>query len=179
MVARHRAAIRWLEDWQDRDGVIPSMLLNLAVSLRARGRTAESHEVSLRSLKLSEDYATPHHRIWLALDDLIEGDGDAAASRLEGIEPARGDTIYGFLFRLAHILLERRRAAPADRAAVLKSTTRQLREAARATPLSARHHAATVLTYRRTVRRMARDHGLVGGWLWRIAWDLRAPRVHT
>ncbi len=175
MVARHRAAIKWLSDWPERPGVCPAALLNLAVSLRARRRVAEANRVSRRALELSPDHTTAHHRMWLALDDLIDADGREAPSRLEGIEPNRGDPIYRFLYKLAHLLLARLRAAPADRSAVRAATTRRLRELVRETGLSATYHAATVQTYRRALRRMAADHGPIRGLLWRIAWAQLAP----
>lgn len=176
-VARHRAAIRWMSDWQTRDDARPWMLINLAIALRAHRRVDEANRVSRRALELGSDYTTPYHRIWLALDDLIDGDGHEAAARLDGIDPQHFDMTNRYLFRLARFLIERREATPADRPAVLKSTTREFSRITAQATIPPDDYMAVVRTYQRVVRRMAADRGRFSGLLWRFVRELQAPRV--
>lgn len=177
VVARHRAAIRWMSDWEQREDAQPWMLINLAIALRAHRRVAEAHRVSLRALELGVDYTSPYHRIWLALDDLIDGDGQGAAGRLDGIDPESLDMTNRYLYKLARILLERREADPTRRAEVLKSTGASLARITSEAVIPPDDHLAVVRTYRRVTRRMAADRGRIAGFLWWFSRELRAPRM--
>ncbi len=175
-VVRHSAAARWLADWPDRDDAVPWMLINLVLSLRALRRVEEAHRVSRRAMELGPDYTTPYHRIWLALDDLIDGDGREASGWLDGLDPAGFDETNRYLLEVARLLLWRSQAAPAGKDAVLKSTSRHLDAVTRQATIPPEDHGAVVQTYHRVVRRMAADRGIVGGFLWRLARQLHAPR---
>jgi hypothetical protein len=127
-------------------------------------------------MELVPDYTTPYHRIWLALDDLIDGDGREASGWLDGLDPAGFDETNQYLLELARLLLQRSQAGPAGRDAVLRSTSRHLAAVTGRASIPPEDHGAVVQTYHRVVRRMAADRGLVGGFPWRIARQLQAPR---
>ena len=110
------------------------------------------------------------------LDDLIDGDGREASGWLDGLDPAGFDETNRYLLEVARLLLRRSQAAPAGKDAVLKSTSRHLSAVTRQASIPPEDHGAVVQTYHRVVRRMAADRGIVGGFLWRIARQLRAPR---
>jgi hypothetical protein len=174
---RHRAAIRWMTDWERRDDARPWMFINLAIALRAHRRVDEAHRVSLRALEMGSDYTTPYHRIWLALDDLIDGDGNDAAGRLDGLDPESFDVTNRYLLKLARILLRRRDADPASRAEVLRSTNAAVARATAEAVIPPDDYHAVVRTYQRVIRRMAADRGRIAGSLWWFVRELRAPRL--
>jgi tetratricopeptide (TPR) repeat protein len=175
-VVRHRAAAELMSDWHDRDRAQPWMLINLALALRALRRVAEANRVGRHALTLRPDFTSPYHAIWLALDDLIDGDGRETRVRLEHLDPARFDETHRFLFRLAQLLLRRARAEPAQRDLVREDTSRVLASLTRSHRIPADNYGAVLQTYRRAVGRLARDYGPVRGLLWKLARWLRAPR---
>jgi hypothetical protein len=177
-IERHRAAAEWLRDWPDRRDAQPWMLINLVIALRALRRDDQANAVSRHALQLEADYTTASHAIWLALDELlkIDGDGSAAAARLDGLDPARFDQTNQYLFKLARLLVQRAQAQPAERASVRRATSRDLASMTRTSFIPAEDHGAVLHAYNRAVRRMARDHGPVAGLLWKLARQLHAPR---
>ncbi len=176
-VVRHAEAARWLADWRDRGDAQPWMLINLVLALRAIRRVDEANRVSRRALELPADGTVPHHRIWLALDNLIDGDGQEAHRWLDGLDSKNYDATNRYLLELARLLIHRVHAAPAERRAVLRATWRRLWALSRETGVSMEDHGAVVRTYRRVTRRMSADHGPVFGFLGRVACRFVTPRV--
>jgi hypothetical protein len=160
------------------------MLINLVLALRALGRNEQAHRASRRALELNPDYATPYHAIWLALDDLLDGDADgdsdgdgsAALARLDGLDSSRFDDTNRYLFALAQLLVRRRRAKPAEWAQVRSSTSREFVSLTRRSLIPPEDYGAVIRTYHRAVRRMGGDYGRARGLLWKLARRLEAPR---
>ncbi len=174
-VAWNGRAARWLADWRDRHDAHPWMLINLALTLRGLKKIDEANQVSRRALELPADYTVPYHRIWLALDDLIDGDGRQAPSLLDGHDPERYDATNRYLLTLARLLLERAQAAPAGRRSVLRLTGRRLFRFCFRHRIPMEDYDAVANTYRRVVRRMSADLDPVTGFFWRIACGLATP----
>ncbi len=177
-VRRYRVAARWLADWPERDGLQPWMLINLVLALRALGRDAEAAGVSRHALGLSPDSCTPHHELWLALDDLLLGRVDEASARLDGLDPEPFDATNLYLYRLAQALREVESADPSDRRRAAIAARRALLTLNRKTILPSEDYGAVLHTFRRVVRRLARH---LGPWLGAILspslW-LRPPLMH-
>ena len=174
----HRAAADWLADWPDRGDVQPWMLFNLVLALRNMGRDREANHVSRAAMKLARDSCTSRHANWLVLDDLIDGDGRDVDGWLDGLDQSSFDEADQYIFQISQILLRRRRAEPANRASVLKSTSRELSALNRRIAVHAVNYVAVLRTYRRAVRRMAADYGPARRFFWKLARRIQAPRMH-
>ncbi|MHB1562003.1 MAG: tetratricopeptide repeat protein, partial [Isosphaeraceae bacterium] len=174
-VAWNGRAARWLADWRDRHDAHPWMLINLALALRGLGRVDAANQVSRRALELPPDYTVPYHRIWLALDNLIDGDGRQAAALLEHHDPERYDATNQYLLTLARLLLERAQAAPEERRAVLRSTGRRLFRFCLGKRIPREDYGAVAWTYYRVVRRMSADRNPITGVIWRVACSIATP----
>ena len=85
-VERRRDVLEWMSDWPQRTDAKPWMLLNLVYALRAERHDRVAGKVSRALLQLPPDHCTAYHVLWLALDDLLDGDGQGARSRLEGLD---------------------------------------------------------------------------------------------
>ncbi len=176
-VLRHRAAAGWLADWSDRGDAQPWMLINLVLSLRALGRLDEANRVSRRAMELPPDYTTPYHVTWLALDDLLDGNGREFVDRLDGLDRSSFDATNQYLFTLAELLRKRRQAEPVDRSHVRKSASREFSALNQKTSIPAEDYGAVLRTYRRAVRRLAADYGPGRRFFWTLIRRLQAPRL--
>jgi tetratricopeptide (TPR) repeat protein len=176
-VVRHRAAAKWLADWRARDEAQPWMLINLVLALRALGRDDEANRVSRRALELHPDYTTPYHLIWLALDELIDGEGGEFAGKLEGLDRSRFDATNRYLWWLAEVLLKRCSTEPDVRARARDTTVGSLGSLRRQAVIPPEDYGAVLRTYRRAVRRMAADYGPARRPFWALARRFQAPRL--
>jgi tetratricopeptide (TPR) repeat protein len=174
-LGRHRAAAGWLRDWPGRDAARPWMLINLVLSLRALGRVGEANRVGRHALGLDTDYTSAYHATWLALDEAIDGDPDAADARLGRIDPSPFDATNRYLHRLAGLVIRQRLAAPGGRRRVFAETRRGLAALGRAEAIPSEDHGAVARTYARAVRRLAADSGAPRP-LWRLARAIDPPR---
>lgn len=157
----------WMFDWAERSDAKPWMLINLNLGLRALGRDAVAAAVNRHALTLPADHTTPYHRLWLALDDVVAGQADAATTWLDGVDPARADATHAFLHELVQVVLDVLRAAPAERPARFASARSRLAEAV-ARPLPAEDVPALRQAHRRAVRRLAQDVGTWPAWFWSL-----------
>ncbi len=149
-----REAVEWLSGWRDRKDVKPWMLLNLAVSLRAIGRSEEARAVSAAALGHPSDHATPDHRLWVAFEEAFEeGPASSPSVDVDALKP-----FYRCLRLLTLAVLEARKGA-------FDGAVARLREAAAAMPTYAKDPLLRA-AYRRAVARIARSRGGVGGVLW-------------
>jgi cellulose synthase operon protein C len=176
-VVRHHAAADWLADWTGRTELQPWMLINLVLSLRALGRDDEANRVSRRAVELSPDYTIAHHKIWLALDDILDGDGREVNVHLDGIDPPSLDCTNQYLFNLARLLTWRKHAQPVDRDRIRKSTARELASLGRKFRIPADDYRAVRRAYHRAIHRIAADYRPVTGFLWRLIRRRHAPRI--
>jgi tetratricopeptide (TPR) repeat protein len=160
----YRAAIEWMADWSGRDDAEPWMLLNLVLALRGLERTDEAFRVGEHALGLPEnDFTTPYHETWLAVDEALAGQVEAAAERLEGVDADELDPYHRLLRLWAEVVLEVAKSKEGGRA--FDAARRRLRESAGALE-KVRHDPALLLTYRRVVRRIAQACGGVRAMVW-------------
>ncbi len=133
-VNAHSEVLRWMKDWQRRPDLKPWMLLNLAVSLRNRGRWSEAAQVSARALTLPADHCTGFHRAWLALDAALDGRREEAQAHLRATANDL-DPYYDLLGALGRYLLWTDSGG-------MDTARQQLSEALRKLPISRRDGAA-------------------------------------
>jgi tetratricopeptide (TPR) repeat protein len=178
-VGRHRATAGWLSDWSARGDAEPWMLINLVLALRTLRRVSEANRVSRRALELTSDHTVGQHQLWLALDEAIAGDCDAAAERYRRIDPASFKATNVYLYRLAGLLLRAQepQAEPGQTRRVLKETGRELVQLGRKAAIPANSYRAVRHAYHRVVRRVARRRGPVRGSLWLLFRWLDPPRT--
>lgn len=81
----NKKCAHWLRDWRERAGVMPWMLLNLALALRDMSRHDEAHAVSEYALSLNMDDNLDQHRLLLAIDAGWAGDNARLEKLLEDI----------------------------------------------------------------------------------------------
>jgi hypothetical protein len=174
---RPRAAAVWLSDWADRGDAQPWMLINLVLALRALCRVSDANRVSRRALELAADSTTPYHRLWLAVDEALDGDSHAAAEQVRQIDASSLKTTNLYLYRLAALLIQSRQALPGQRRGTLKETGKALDYLGLHIAIPADDLGAVVKTYRRAVLRMARERGGVRGMLWLLCHWLTPPRT--
>ncbi|MFO0888454.1 MAG: hypothetical protein U0790_04820, partial [Isosphaeraceae bacterium] len=164
---RYRDAVRWMADWRDRPDTACWMFTSLVSSLRALGRDAEGHALSLHALGLPADESAPEHIIWLALDELIAGCPGAMAARVEGIDTAGFHPKYRFLRELALVLIEAQRREGRSRAEVARAVRRAIQRLRRETPIHQALFPSVLPIYRAAARRLARTLGpWHGTWMW-------------
>jgi tetratricopeptide (TPR) repeat protein len=84
-VGDYRGAVRWADDWRQREDARPWMLWNYALALRYLKREREAYVVGKEALNLPEDHLSNSHRLMLALDDALEGEMASAKSGHEQI----------------------------------------------------------------------------------------------
>jgi tetratricopeptide (TPR) repeat protein len=96
----HKCA-RWLNDWREREGVKPWMLLNLALALRDLRRHQEANAVSEHALSLNVIDSLDQHRLLLAVDVGLAGDSSRLAQLLAEIGVYEVSTYYQYLHEFA------------------------------------------------------------------------------
>jgi tetratricopeptide (TPR) repeat protein len=85
-LGNNRKAAKWMSDWQNRAGLEPWMLQNLATGLRELGHDRQAADVSRRAISLPPDVATPTHRLWLAADAVLAQRYDEATLHLQSVD---------------------------------------------------------------------------------------------
>jgi hypothetical protein len=168
LIGRRRSVVKWLSDWKERADARPWMLGNLVYALRGLRRDGQANQVSRRALELPRDYYTADHVLWLALDDLLDGDGRAARSQLDGLDVSTFDAEKNYLHRLARLLLDLNESRPDVRREQRRKASRELASIGRALAFQTDTLAAIQHLYYRAVRSMSRDYGPVRGFLWKL-----------
>lgn len=164
-VDRYAEAAEWLADYQERSALAPWMLINLVIALRALGRDVEANQASQQALALPGDYTTVYHRLWLTLDEVLEG-RPGVVDPLAGTSAADLDPTHRFLYALLQGLCSVQQAGPADRRPAFFAALRQWQQAAvQCSPLH-QDRPAVARSYRRCVRRLARDCRAMTATLW-------------
>jgi tetratricopeptide (TPR) repeat protein len=74
-MGNNRAVRNWFSDWATRPRIEPWMLMPIVLVLRDANEDHEANRVSQRALKLPQDGSTGLHRLWIALDGLLAGNG--------------------------------------------------------------------------------------------------------
>lgn len=114
-----KRTIEWMSDWRSRETAESWMLWNLSLALRMESRNDESREVSLHSLNLQPDDLTQAHALFVTVDDLMQGDLNAAEQRIPRInEPTLRDWDR-HLWRMIGVLHELRKMDSPDYSAAV------------------------------------------------------------
>ncbi|MBL8190131.1 MAG: tetratricopeptide repeat protein [Acidobacteria bacterium] len=114
-----KRTIEWMSDWRNRESVESWMLWNLSLALRMESRNAESREVSLQALSLQPDDLTQAHTLLVTMDELLQGDLNAAEQRIVRInEPTLRDWDR-HLWRLIGVVHELRKTNPPNYSAAI------------------------------------------------------------
>jgi tetratricopeptide (TPR) repeat protein len=160
-VGQHLLAAAWLGGWRRRDGIQPHMLAPLVRALRAWMRTDRAAAVSRHALSLPTDGATPLHRAWVAFEEAVAGDRDAAERALMLLpDELQGEALQAA--SLARAVVRIRRAKRRDRPGLVQASRDDLAVAAPGgAPFVARSSLSDA--HLRARRRIARDLGYAFG----------------
>lgn len=161
-VDRYQMLVRWLSDWQSRTDVTPAVLAYLAIGLWELDRLDEAERVSRHARQLPPDHMTPYHDLWLAAHEMLDDRAEAAAARLECLDPAVFSGFYASLYRIVRTTVDLLRSPGGS----FFQTRRQLLE--QLTPFRADVRQQRVLwrLYYRALHRFAiqRGHRLIALW---------------
>lgn len=161
---RYRAAVRWLRDWKDRDGVEAWMLVNLAEAYRALGHDAQGRAVNLHGFSLSAP-AQPHgiHALWLAADAVLAGTPQEARQYLAEVDMKAQEKSFHFFRGMIDALLAWHEGSGA---AAFKTLAGSVLAAERAYP-AFRNDRELLRFYRKALRRASHTAGWRGRiWCW-------------
>lgn len=170
-VRDYAAVATWCADWESRKPDEPWMLHPLALSLRQLGRPADANPVVKYALGLAvEDAATPDFRVWAAFEEAIAGYPDRAESLLDGVEDEDLDDVPRVLCAFTRSLIALRRKG----ATAFTEARERGRQAVREFAPKERD-ADIALSYQRWAKRLARDAGGIGPWVWAVFQGKRLP----
>lgn len=110
-----RTASTWLADWRHRSDLEPWMLLNCALAQRQIGNDFDAYRASRHALTLPEDYSSPLHKIWIALDHLVVGQPATAAPLAADFEETEADAYFSHGRALAKAMLAVEEASPGEK----------------------------------------------------------------
>ncbi len=99
-----------MQDWPNRKGVRPAMLLNLGLAYRSIDQDESAAKVNEFALQLPEDQTTDEHRVWVALDAALAGNYERADKRISAISLDRLNTVHQLVARLVWALVVAARA---------------------------------------------------------------------
>jgi hypothetical protein len=142
------------------------MFINLAISLRAIGNDEQANRVNRQALELRSDYTSPYHRTWLALDEALAGNSDAALTWLKDVKVSTFDVTHKYVHRLIEVLLSVQRVPLAERSEAFRRARQQLDDAVRTMVPLNEDRLALLQAYRRCVRRLAQDRGGMSALVW-------------
>jgi tetratricopeptide (TPR) repeat protein len=174
-----RTAVEWMNDYEDRPDVEPWMLINHALHLRVLGQVAEAFRVNKYALTIAEkDYTSTFHALWMAFDDAVAGKTKSAENRLEQIDVDTLDTYHEFVYRMVEAMLALQQADHRERKRVFREVRSRIEEWVKEHPESDQGDGM-VESYRRFVRRLAKDAGTLGAkvWAWQRTIKPRIPKI--
>jgi len=171
-VRDYSAAATWSSDWEARKPDEPWMLHPLVVALRQLGRPAEAHRVAAYALELpGEDASTADFRVWAAFEEALQSRPGRAESLLNGVDQEDLDDILRILHAFARsLVMVQKNGAPAF-AEARDRGRKALREFA-----PKQSDPDLTLSYQRWAKRLARDAGGLGAWVWATFQGRRVPR---
>jgi tetratricopeptide (TPR) repeat protein len=171
-----KVAAAWVDDWKQRNVTEPWMLYPAALTFRILDRVNEADQVSRKALSLpEEDATTPDHRVWVALENALNGRTPEAAVLIAQIDPEDLDDLPRLFLVLADALVAVQRAARASRSAAFADAKRKAKEALVSyAPIVP--NPDLIRTYRRWVARLAKDAGGFNAWIWGL-WKCLRPSI--
>lgn len=155
---RYKEAVLWLSDWPTRSDVRPWTLHNLATALRERRRWKEAWKVGRAALEMEPDHTATSLRIWVALEEGIQGEDDvviAASGRISAANLGDYDRHAQALLDIMQLVIGR---TPHARAGLVGEVRRHLRAALRAQPAAYTDHTLAAVR-RRVLWSLARRIG--------------------
>jgi tetratricopeptide (TPR) repeat protein len=97
----------WYRGFERREELRPWMLLNYAVALRRVYAYERAREIHERALALPQDHTVTDHKLWLALQEAIDGDAERSKDLLR-VLPAEPNTLQqGLQFATEAVLVAR------------------------------------------------------------------------
>ncbi|HVE40685.1 MAG TPA: tetratricopeptide repeat protein [Planctomycetota bacterium] len=155
-LGRYASCVEWMSDWETREGVKPWMLSALVVSHRARGSRAEAARVGRGALAMAPDHSYALHRLWVAFEETLRGDGEAARTAAADLSADGLNSYYKCLRELLTAAADAGTPAAQD----------HLRAAVKEMP-TFHSDAALLNAYRLALKHIARaEGGLHGFWTW-------------
>jgi cellulose synthase operon protein C len=155
--------IEWMSDWDEHDKALPGMLLPLIKAQRSVGQIDDARKVSLYALtKLNPDYASTFHKVWLMLDQALEGDILPVQRYLESSDLGGFDGYHQMIAAMVRALW----LTSTDKERGFATARQVLADTAKFAP-PAVHDPALGKAYQKCVTAMARQRGTVGAKLWR------------
>jgi hypothetical protein len=155
--------VRWMKDWAKREEVESWMLLYFMLALRGMGKFAEANEVSRYALtELEPDQTSRYHAGWLAFDNALAGNADAAATFFEKYNITEfnpNDQWLAALTWAIYLTLTKKKAF-AEARRHIEDAARRLKDMDR--------DACFVTAYKHAIRKIAKNCGGLGAWWWRV-----------
>jgi len=102
---RYRECARWMRDYRQHEQAEPWMLQNLASALRWLGRDTQAVSVARHALTRPADHTRLSHALWVALDDALAGQHEAARALLNEARDASLSVAQANVQALATIAL--------------------------------------------------------------------------
>ena len=170
-VRDYAAVATWCADWETRKPDEPWMLHPMALALRQLGRPADAHRVVKYALGLPvEDAATPDFRVWAAFEEALDGYRDRAESLLEGVDEEDLDDVPRVLYAFTRSMIAVQRTGGTAFPEARERGRQAVREFA-----PKERDPDVVLSYQRWAKRLARDAGGIGPWVWAAFQGKRLP----
>ncbi|HID75782.1 MAG TPA: tetratricopeptide repeat protein [Planctomycetaceae bacterium] len=165
-----RSAARWMGDWQQRPDAEPWMLVNAAEAFRATGQHDQAVAVSRHALTLPPGYGQHLHHLWLATDEVLAGNIQAAREHLQYAASEPLDQDYQFLQAVVQCILDMASAAPPEGKKTFRQVRKRIIQARRTCPTYWQEPARR-RCYRQALRLIARHAGTTQArlWFW-ISW---------
>lgn len=163
-------AIAWTKDWKERENLASGTLSDLVLNLQRVGNESAVAEVCRCALELPRPGAmTPVLTTWLALEEALAGETNAAAEKLARVKKSALEPYYQCVFVLAQALIETGRASLADQKQVFERQFKALRQLFDG-HLSFRSDRPIRRAFKRTIARLAQSSGdwRVKAWGWRL-----------
>ena len=163
----YRQARFWITDWQEVEAASARDLLLISEILRASGQDSEAAEANNRALERYPDHPLSSvHRCWLAVDDALAGDFEAADRRLESVDAAEFTPEDRSLHTLLAASVGIGRADAGRLSDVLAEACQSIGDAREADPAMPQCPARMRL-YRHVVRQVGNAGGLTDRiWAW-------------
>lgn len=164
--------VEWMSDWADHDKATPGLLLSLIKALRSLHRIDEARKVSLHALtRLNPDYGNSFHKVWLMLDQALDGDVLPVQRYLETSDLGGFDGYHQMIAAMVRAIW----LTTTDQETGFTRARRILADAAQFAPPTI-HDPALSKSYQACVGHLARMRGTFGAKLWRI-WRWLAPTL--
>jgi hypothetical protein len=171
-VRDYATAATWAADWETRKPDEPWMLHPAAFALRQLGRPADAQRVTRYALGLAvEDAAMTDFRVWAAFEEALDGQTDRAEELLSGVDEDDLDDVPRVIYAFTRSLMTVQKRGTSTFAEAREQGREAIREFA-----PKETDPDLTLSYQRWAKRLARDAGGLGPWVWAVFYGRRVPR---